>query len=98
MDKDFVKDREEYSYCLTMIDAIIDQCESYHEEIIPLLKESWTIDRITKIELAIIMDGIYEIRNHVHRDIVINEAVELSKKYGNDNSYKFINGILQQVA
>lgn len=58
----------------------------------------WTIDRISKIDLAILRLAIYEIRyTEIPFKVAINEAVELAKAYGDDNSKVFINGVLASV-
>ena len=62
------------------------------------LKKDWKIDRISKIDLSILKLAIYEIKNtEVPYKVVINEAVELAKKYGEDNSRNFVNGVLASV-
>ena len=62
------------------------------------LKEEWTMNRISKINIAILKLAIYEmlIKKLPYKG-VINEAVELAKKYGDDTSHSFINGILASV-
>lgn len=56
------------------------------------------LDRICKTDLAILIVAIYEMKYLKQPyKVVINEAVELSKKYSNDNSYKFVNGLLAKV-
>ena len=62
------------------------------------LKSDWKIDRISNIDLAILKLAIYEIKyKKLPYKVVINEAVELAKKYGEDNSKKFVNGILASI-
>lgn len=62
------------------------------------LKEKWTLDRISKINLAILELAIYElIYSKLPYKVVINEAVEIAKKYGDDSSKSFINGILASI-
>ena len=62
------------------------------------LKSEWKIDRISKVDLAILKLAIYEIKyKDIPFKVVINEAVELAKKYGEDSSKNFINGILASV-
>ncbi len=62
------------------------------------LKKDWKIDRISKIDLSILKLAIYEIKHtEVPYKVVINEAVELAKKYGEDNSRNFVNGVLASV-
>jgi N utilization substance protein B len=64
------------------------------------LASSWKIDRISKVDLALLRMGYYEIkyREDVPKGAAINEAVELAKKYGSDSSGKFINGILANIS
>lgn len=76
--------------------------EKYNEEIRDLitknLKANWKIERISKIDLAILKLAIYEIKHtETPFKVVINEAVELAKKYGEDTSKNFINGILASI-
>ena len=62
------------------------------------LKQDWKIDRISKVNLAILKLAIYEIKyKDIPFKVVINEAVELAKKYGEDNSKNFVNGILASI-
>ena len=62
------------------------------------LKKDWKIDRISKVDLAILKLAIYEIKyKDIPFKVVINEAVELAKKYGEDNSKNFVNGILASI-
>lgn len=72
-------------------------------EVIPELDEAlfakaegWTKNRIGKVELTIFRLAIYEILKDdtVPAGVAINEAVELAKKYGQDNSGSFVNGVL----
>lgn len=62
------------------------------------LKQDWKIERISKVDIAILKLAIYEILyKELAYKIAINEAVELAKKYGEDQSPAFINGILASV-
>lgn len=62
------------------------------------LKENWSLNRISKINLSLIKVAIYEM---LYKDlpykVAINEVVELAKKYADDSSPVFINGILASV-
>ena len=59
------------------------------------LKSDWKLERISKVDLAILKLAIYELKyTEIPFKVVINEAVELAKKYGEDN---FVNGILASV-
>ena len=62
------------------------------------LKTGWTINRISKIDLALLKLAIYEM-NYMGTPykIIINEAVNMAKKYGEDNSPSFVNGVLAKI-
>jgi N utilization substance protein B len=72
------------------------------EEIDALISENargWKISRLSKINLAIIRISVYEmLYANIPVSISINEAVELSKKYGEDSAPSFVNGILNTIA
>ena len=61
--------------------------------------KGWNIGRIAKVELAIMRLALYEMieREDVPRVVAINEAIELAKKFGGENSSAFVNGILGNV-
>lgn len=62
------------------------------------LKSDWKIERISKIDLAILKLAIYEIKyKELPFKVAINEAVELAKKYGEESSKNFVNGILASI-
>ena len=60
--------------------------------------EGYELDRIYKVDLAILVLAVYEIKyQDTPKNVVVNEAVELSKKYSTDKSYSFVNGVLAKV-
>ncbi len=62
------------------------------------LKQNWSLNRISKINLSLIKIAIYEmLYTEVPYKVAINEAVELAKKYADDSSPVFINGILASI-
>ena len=77
---------------------IQDHYNYISESIKKNLKSDWEMNRISKIDLSILFLAIAEIvYEKLPYKIAINEAVELAKKYGTDNSAKFVNGILASV-
>lgn len=62
--------------------------------------EGWSTDRMGKVELTILRLAVYEIMydEEVPTSVAINEAVELAKEFGQDNSGKFVNAILAKFA
>ena len=79
------------------IDGIITNKEKIDSLANKYLKD-WTMDRLNKVDQAIISLGIYELMYTETPSIVaINEAIELSKKYSDDAVTKMINGILDKI-
>lgn len=64
------------------------------------VSKGWSIERIGKVELTVLRLGVYEIiyDEDIPVGVAIDEAVELAKKYGQDGSSAFVNGILATVA
>lgn len=62
--------------------------------------EGWDISRMSKIDLSIMRLAYYEMRfdDDVPMQVAINEAIEIAKLYGGDNSPSFINGVLGKLA
>ena len=70
------------------IDAIIDSSA-----------QNWKTSRMAKVELTLIRLAVYEIRfdEEIPTGVAINEAVELAKTYGEENSAAFVNGVLARI-
>lgn len=72
--------------------------EEITEKISSNLKTNWKLERISKIDIALLKLAIYEmLYKKIPFKVVINEAVELAKKYGEDNSASFVNGVLASI-
>ena len=72
--------------------------ENIDNQIKQNLKENWRIERISKIDLSILRLAIYEIeKKKIKYKVAINEDVEKKKKYGEDTSKNFVNGILASI-
>ena len=72
------------------------------EEIDALIRrhlDSWEFQRINKVDLAILRISVYPLlyQKDLHPSIVINEAVDISKEYGSDDSFKFVNAVLDNI-
>lgn len=76
--------------------GVIDKQAELDEKLQPLAPE-WPIAQISRIDRAVLRIGLYELlysAQTVPPKVVINEAVELAKAFGSDNSGKFVNGVL----
>lgn len=86
-DTEFVKD---------LANGVIKATTELDGKIQPIAPE-WPIEQISRIDRSILRLGLYELLYHgdkVPPKVVINEAVELAKAFGSDNSSKFVNGVL----
>ena len=93
-----IQTSEEKAYVQEIWDGIHEKETDILEAKKRNLKEAWSIERIAKIDLAILKLAIYEmVYSKTPYKVVINEAVELAKKYGDDNAKAFINGILASI-
>lgn len=69
-------------------------CEKISEH----LKAEWDIERLSKVNISILKLAIYEfLYKKIPYKVAINEAIELAKKYAEDNSASFINGVLASI-
>ena len=79
------------------IKGIIDNKDRIYELANKYLND-WTMDRLNKVDQAIIALGIYELMyTDIPSVVAINEAIELSKKYSDESVTKRINGVLDKV-
>ncbi len=93
-----IKDENAKRYIQDAIFGIEKNKETIESLIEKNLKTDWKMDRISKVDLSILKLAIYEIKyKEIPFKVVINEAVELAKKYGEDSSKNFVNGILASV-
>ena len=93
-----IENEEATEYISDAVLGIDENKEEIEELIKKNLKSDWKIERISKVDLAILKLAIYEIKyKELPYKVAINEAVELAKKYGEDTSKNFINGILASI-
>ena len=88
-DKSLIKDED------VVLNKILENTTEL-EKIISKYASRYPIEKISKIDLAILKLSIYELILDMQNPpkVVIDEAVELAKEYGNSRSYSFINGVL----
>ena len=85
-----------YLYSITM--GTMENKSIYIEKISSLLRSDWNFKRLSFLEQAILLISFQEIiSNQTPKAVVINEAVTLAKKYCDDDSFKLINGVLDQL-
>ncbi len=89
---------EDTNFVSDLVKGTIKHQEQEDNLIVPAAPE-WPIDQIAKVDRAILRMALYElaIKRDVPPKVAINEAVELAKSFGGDNSSKFINGVLGTI-
>lgn len=82
-----------------MISGTISHIEEIDNQIKAHLSSKWTIDRLNKVTLAILRMSIFSLlyQKDLPATIVIDEAIDIAKDYGEDDSFKFINAILDKI-
>lgn len=61
--------------------------------------KNWNFDRLNRVDLAIMRMSVYSLKyqQDIPPSIVIDEAIDIAKEYGTDDSYRFINGVLDAI-
>lgn len=90
---------KEFTYIKKKTEDIFMRIEEI-DATIESISTGWKINRLGKAELAILRVAVYEMKydDDIPEKVAINEAVELAKHYGNEQSPKFVNGVLAKLA
>ena len=94
-----VPNQKEIEYLKTRVDNIVEHVDEI-DGIIEEVAAGWKLSRMGKIDLTILRLATYEIcfDDDIPTGVAINEAVELAKKFGEEHSASFINGVLAKIA
>lgn len=99
LDRDIERYRsaiDDIEFVTSLAHGVVDKQQELDEKLQPIAPE-WPIMQIARIDRTILRIGLYELLYHkesVPPKAVINEAIELAKAFGSDNSSKFVNGVL----
>ena len=96
--QDVINDIEIKDFFIVLAKGVCDNRDSI-DEIISKYSDNWKVSRISRIDINILRIAIYEMLNlsNIPPPVTINEAVDIAKKYGNNESGSFINGIVDRV-
>ncbi len=98
MQNENITDENTVSYINSTIEGIYNNSDTIEQKISDNLKKDWKIERISKVDLALLKLAIYEILyTDTPYKVAINEVLELSKKYSEESSSNFINGLLASI-
>lgn len=86
---------DDVAFIKNLVAGVSKQAAQLDATLQPVAPE-WPIDQIARMDRIVLRMGLYELENEddVPPKVVINEAVELAKAFGGDNSSKFVNGVL----
>lgn len=92
--------KDDRTFASLLIAGTIEHIDEIDQMIKDNLSSNWSMERINRVSLAILRISLYEIKfqSDSQMRIVIDEAVNMAKIYGPDDSYKFVNAILDNIA
>ena len=90
-------DKEVDDYAQEIIDLITANETTYIDMVRPLLKR-WSFERLNYVDQAIILVAVAELKAAKNdKAVIIDEAIKFAKTYCDDNAYRYINGVLDQI-
>ena len=93
--------QKDLSYIADAVKGTRAHLEEIDALIVSHLKEGWQLSRLMATDRNILRLAVYEMQfaeKTISKNVAINEAVELAKKYGTDDSGRFVNGILEAIS
>ena len=98
--EEFAPNKADNPFIEKLLDGVIGK-QSELDQVIEKAAPEWPIDRISPVDRNILRLGLFELlfadRKEVPAKVAINEAIELAKQFGGDNSSRFVNGVLGAV-
>ena len=93
-------DESELTFSRLLIAGTIENIEKVDELIKSHLSENWSFDRLNKVTLSILRISIYSLvfQKEISPSIVIDEAISIAKEFGPQDSFKFINAMLDKIS
>jgi N utilization substance protein B len=90
---------EEYAYLTSRFHSILDRLGEI-DTILAEASSGWKLNRMGKVDLTVLRLAVFELKfdDDIPDKVAINEAVELAKKFGGDDSPAFVNGVLAKLA
>lgn len=93
------RDDDAHAFALELVQGVRGELEAL-DALIEKHSHHWRVDRMSRIDRNVLRLGAFELlrREDIPRKVTLNEAVELGKKFGNEESSAFINGLLDKIA
>jgi len=94
----FLSDREADEFLKRLVLGVLEHCQEL-DRLIEQYSENWRLDRINMIDRNILRIALYELLycKDIPPKVTLNEAIDLGKRYGSEDSGSFINGILDRI-
>ena len=88
-----------YPFAKELIQGVLNQAEQLDEKI-SLAAQNWKLDRMAAVDRNILRLAAYELMEvpSNHALVIVNEAIELAKTFGDNDSFKFVNGVVDALA
>ena len=88
-----------FDLALNHVQMTLSQTDTLEEKIKPYLK-NWKLERISKVDKTVLLLAVNEMESFKDTPlkVVINEAIEIAKKYGTEDSPKFVNAVLDKIS
>ncbi|MHA8111057.1 transcription antitermination factor NusB [Lactobacillaceae bacterium Melli_B4] len=86
-------------YLRQLVDGVLEHQSELDAQISEYLGQGWSIGRIAKVDLTILRIAFYEhdYVSDIPSKVIVNEAIELTKKYSDDRSRRFVSGVLANI-
>ena len=90
---------ESLVFARLLISGTLENLEKIDSVIKESLSENWDFSRLSKVDLSILRISVYPLlfQKDIHPTIVIDEAIEIAKEYGSEDSFKFVNAVLDYI-
>lgn len=92
-------EREEFVFARLLVHGVMEHLPEIDASIKKYLAANWNFDRISKVSLSILRMSAYSIlyQPDISVLIIIDEAIHIAKEYGGDDSFRFVNAVLDRI-
>ena len=97
-EKNITQDEEMTAFSRLLISGTVENIKAI-DSMIEKHLDNWELKRLNRVDLAVLRMSVYTLmfQPEMHPSIVIDEAIDISKEFGTDDSYRFVNGVLDSV-
>ncbi|MBR7064997.1 MAG: transcription antitermination factor NusB [Treponema sp.] len=92
--------KDEYIFARLLVSGTLENIDEIDSAIKRHLSANWDFSRISRVSLAILRMSVYSVlfQKDIDLSIVIDEAIQIAKEFDNDDSFRFINAVLDKIA